>query len=127
MIDLSQINKFLLASDVNTNKNLSSGTYDFSQSSITVGAGSYALRTYSVPLSSSTRLYQIYVNLSIDGDVWTTLPARDRLYSNNRSIAINLAQTGSSISLDVYMVNRDTASQTFAAMTVSVKRRDFVD
>lgn len=127
MTSYASVSGFLVTTDANTNKNLSSEIFTFSQSAQSLPSGTYTVKSYSVPLSTATRLYQIYVNLSIDGDVWTALPARDRMYSNNRKIAMNLAQSGNIATLDVYFINQDGSTRSFADMTISVIRRDFVD
>lgn len=127
MATYNQVKDFIITTDANSNKNASSATYVYSQAAITVPAGNYTTRTYNVPLSRDTRLYQIYVNLSIDGDVWTAMPCRDRFYSNNRTIAMNISQSGNNIVLNAFYLNSSASSQTFPAMDVSVTRRDFVD
>lgn len=127
MASYSDVTNFLLTTDADSNKNLSITDNEFSQAAISLSAGTYKLVTYEFDISEDTRLYQVYVNLSIDGDFWTALPCRDRQYSNNRVISMNLSQTGTTVSLNVYYVNQDASTRSFSAMTVTIKVRDFVD
>lgn len=124
----SQVANFILNSDANSNKNLSSDTYEFDFVARNVSAGSYDTEAYTIPLSVDTRLYQIYVNLSIDSGEWTTIPCVDRTYSSgNKRISINLSQNGTNLTLTLYLVNPSGSTQNFGDMTVSVTRRDFAD
>lgn len=128
MATYDEVKDFIVTTDANTNKNLSSGDFSYSSPAVSVGVGSYVLRSYTVPLSRDTRFYQLYVRLSIDSDSWTALPTGDRLYnSNQRAIAINTSSSGSNTTLSLYLVNQSGSTQSFPAFTVFVTRRDFVD
>lgn len=123
-----EVKDFLVTTDANTNKNLSSGNFSYSSSAVAVGVGNFATRSYNVPLSRDTRFYQLYVRLSIDGVDWTSLPAMDRLYnSNQQGIAMNTSSSGNNTTLNLYLVNQSGVTQNFPAFTVYVTRRDFVD
>ena len=122
------IDKFVISTDTNSNKNMSSITKTFDQAATSVAAGNYIVKTYSVNIPTSTRLYQIYINLSIDGDYWTTLPTKDRKYNNGlQRISANISQSSNNIVLNLWLQNLDSNTYIFPAMVVSVTIRTFID
>lgn len=119
---------FIVTTDTNSNKNLSSEMFSFNSAATSVGVGSYATRSYMIPLSKITRFYQIYVNLSIDGNEYYAVPNPVRVYSGGmRSISTVISQSGSNISINLYLVNQSPSTQNFPSFTVNIYRRDFED
>ena len=123
-----EVEDYIVTSDANSTKNLSSDTFPFSSAAVTVPTHTYVLRSYTIPLSESTRFYQLLVNLSIDGNQYFSVPTRDRRYnSGNRTIATVISVSGSDITLNLYLIATSGSSQNFPAFTINVIRRDIVD
>lgn len=123
-----QVKNFIFTSDCDYNKNLSSESFVFTSAAATVAVSSYLRRQYTVTLSEETRHYQMYVNLSLDNGEYYAIPNPDRLYGGtDRTIAVNVSQNGSDVTLNVFLVNTSASSQNFPAFTINVTRRDFVD
>lgn len=127
MIDVSQ---FSTTTDANSSKYLTDSPYtnSYSSASVVVGVSSYATRTFVVPLSDQTRLYALWVNVSLDGDVYVRIPNRDRSYASNaRIISTTMSSDGTNATITMYLVNASGVSQTFPAFDVNIIRRDYVD
>lgn len=127
MIDLTQ---FTRTTDANTKKYLTNTpfTISFNSAAVSVGVGSYATSTYIVPLSTETRFYELWTNVSLDGSLYIKIPSRDRLYAGtSQNIAITVRGLGSSVEVILYLVNQSGTTQTFPAFTLNVIRRDYVD
>lgn len=130
MYSYEYIKDFIVTTDTNTNKNDSSNLYTFSSASVTVPAMNYIVRSYNIPTPTNTRLYQILVNISRDGDVYYAVPNQDRRYgtTGQQLIATVVSNSGSNISINLYLVAQTpTGSQTFPAFNVNVILNTFVD
>lgn len=127
MIDPTQ---FIRTTDANTKKYLTNTPYtnSYNSTAATVGVGTYTTRTFVVPLSTLTRFFSLWVNVSLDGDVYIKIPNRDRLYNTNtQTIATTVAIAGGNVTITMYLVNTSGVSQNFPAFTVNVIRRDYTD
>lgn len=127
---MTDVSKFIITTDANTSKYLTDAPYttSFSSSAATVAVGAAVTRTYTIPLSEATRLYAIWVNISLDGAAYIKIPNRDRLYASNaQRIATTLSAVGSNATLTLYLVNSSGSLQNFPAFTINIIRRDYVD
>lgn len=127
---MTNVSNFLKTTDANTSKYLTNQPYtdSFSSASVSVSVFSYATRNYTIPLSENTRAHELWVNLSLDGDVYIKMPNRPRVYGGGvRSISSTMSVDGGSIYLTLYLVNQSPTTQTFPSFTVNVIRRDYVD
>lgn len=120
---------FIITTDSNTSKYLTDDPYtnSYASASVSVAVGSYTTRTFVVPLSTVTRLYSIWVNVSLDGSTYVKIPNRDRQYGGVRNIATTISSSGDSATITMYLVNISGSTQVFPAFTVNVIRRDYVD
>lgn len=112
--------KFILTTDFDTNKNTSSETYTFTSNAVTLAAGTYDLDSFSVPLDSITSIYQIYINISLEGNTYFVAPAKQ--YNSGTYI---IAPVISSDGLEVYIVNITGGSVNVPSFTTNVKVRQF--
>lgn len=130
MTNYNQIKALRLTTDANTNKNISSESFTFSSASVSVAAGSFVTRSFTIPLSEDTRFYQVYFNYSIrPGEYYSAAQfeyvdpsASQRRYGNQLS-----SNPDGTLTLIVYLVNNGPGSSTFPAFDVNVLRRDFLD
>lgn len=121
---------FIRTTDENTKKYLTDTPYtnSYNSSAATVGVGTYVTRTFVVPLSEDTRFFSLWVNVSLDNDLYIKIPNRDRLYgSGARTIATTVSISGGNATITMYLVNTSGVSQNFPAFTVNVIRRDYKD
>lgn len=131
MTNYDFIDKFIATTDANTNKNYSSGVFAFSVPSTSVNALDYAVRQFSVPLSTDTRSYSLIVNMSDLDNRYYPIDNYDRSESagsgmRSRSTVVT-ASNGTAIVSLYYSFNAFSGSTTFPAFTLNVIRRDFVD
>jgi hypothetical protein len=122
--------QFIKTTDENTKKYLTDTPYtnSYNSAAVSVGVGSYATRTFVVPLSADTRFFSLWVNVSLDDDLYVKIPNRDRLYASNvRTIATTVAVNNGNATITMYLVNTSGSTQNFPDFTVNVIRRDYTD
>jgi hypothetical protein len=122
--------EFIKTSDADTKKYLTDDPYTaaFTSAAVSVGVGTYATRTYVIPLSALTRFFGLWVNISLDGGEYIKIPNRNRLYASNaQNIATTVEIDNGQITLTLYLVNQSGVSQSFPAFDVNIIRRDYVD
>jgi len=127
---MTKVSDFLITTDADTSKYLTNAPYtnSYSSASVSVGVGSYTTRSFSIPLSTSTRLYDIWVNISLDGGTYMKIPNMDRQYSSNQQLISTQVNANNGVAtLTLYLVNQSGGAQTFPAFTVNIIRRDYVD
>lgn len=131
MTSYSDVENLIATTDANTNKNYSTATYSFSSSSVSVADNAHLQRDYSIPLSTSTRQFNIIVNMSDENSSYypvDRIERRENSGTGSKQWALTITASGSTATLSVFFVNSNTgASRTFAAFTLNVIRRDFVD
>lgn len=128
MTTYQEAEPFILTTDANTNKNLTTANFSFTSASVNVPIASYQLRQYTISLSRDTRFYQIYVNTNISTWVgYKSLPISDLYIDSSRQVAVNISQSGSDITLNFYLINNSPGTINFPAFNINVTRRDFTD
>lgn len=128
---MTSVSNMVITSDADTSKYLTLQPYTmtFSSASASVGMGAYVQRTYTIPLSRATKRYSLWVNISLDGGSYVKMPNPDRRYGSmgERSISVTVSQSGSDLTLNIYLVNQSGTTQTFPSFDINVIRRDYLD
>lgn len=131
MTSYDSVKNFIITSDADANKNMSSATYNFTSPSTSVAVGSYALKQFTIPLNKATRFYQLYIRYSLNPDNWYAFPVPDLIYdsdpANALQIATNVTQSGTNLVVNMYLINIGSGTLLVAAFDVNITRRDFVD
>lgn len=125
---MTSVNRMLITTDADTNKYLTLQPYtqSFTSSAVSVTAGNYILRTYTVLLSTDTSRYSLWMNMGPYGSTWRKAPFTDYV-SGPSLIAANISASGSNITLNVYLVNQSPSTISFPAFDIYVRRRDYRD
>lgn len=125
------VKDFIVTTDTDTSKNLSSNVFNYVSPSLNVSAGSYTSRSFTVPLSTSTRIYQILVEAQGIWTGWRTFPMRDVIFNQGSptqyAIAVNMSSSADSVVINFWYINYAATTRNFTAFNVNVIRNDFVD
>lgn len=131
MTNYNFVDNFIALTDTDTNKNFTSGTYTFVSNSVNVAAMTYIVRQYTVPLSQTTRSYQLMVNMSDLDNRYFPVDNYDRIESTGsgqRGRAVVVSASGGVATVSVYFYFTDmSGSTTFPTFNLNIIRRDFVD
>lgn len=131
MTSYQEVKDFILTTDANTRKNYQTSTFAFNSPSVVVANNTFVTRSFAVPLSTVTRDFEILLNMSDESDFYYNPDRFGRLEpvgTGQKQWATQITANGSTCNVVVYLVNTGIGSNvTFAAFTLNVIRRDFVD
>lgn len=130
MTSFLEVKDFIVTTDANSNKNISSTIFLSTSPAAVVAAGSYAQRNFVIPLSQATRLYQLYINYGFEPDQYYSPSRYEYVDPGDAGKRISLQVTSnpdSTLTVAVYLVNNNPSPVSFAAFDVRFRRRDFLD
>lgn len=128
MPSYDEVKDFIITTEASAIKNLTSESFTFSSAATAVGAASYVLRQFTVPLSTDTRFYQLYYELSLDSGKWFDVAdVSPYQQSGIRGVQVVVSKNATDLTLNLYLIDQSGAGTSFGDITINVTRRDFVD